>query len=491
MRRCMPATPRSPVRDVPSDSSPGPGVIAAESVLDLVRAHAGLAFASGRRAHAVEVVRRALRRAAISDGRAFRERVRHDAALLDALLEELTVGESYFFRESGQLQFIRDEVIPALARRRGGNGIRVWSAGCATGEEPYTIAILLQELGLATRSNIQATDIATDRLARAALGRFGRWSLRGVADEAVRRHFREGNGQFELSAAIRNAVRFTPLNLAAVDAVPPGALAGRMDLVLCRNVLIYFEPETVKRVARLLLGSLSEDGWLFLGASDPSLAEVVPCEVVVTGAGVAYRRVRPARVPVVPPSGPAIVAEPAPIPRALPNPLSVGEAPTSRTAPDPSCERAPTALPARERVPSCEGDEAAWIIRVRALANAGRLEEAGTACVTALDRHRTSCELLILQALLFLEAGRPREAARAARRALYLDRRSVVAQMTLGTALGRIGDEVGAQHAFATTTHLLDGCVEDAEVPMSGGETVASLRALARARLIPPASDAR
>ncbi|HEU4721642.1 MAG TPA: protein-glutamate O-methyltransferase CheR, partial [Gemmatimonadaceae bacterium] len=251
-------------------------LLAADAMLELVREQSGLTFSGDRRKHALEVARRAIRRVETMAG-ALDARVGsgREAPLLEALVAELTVGETYFFREPEQLRFIRDSVLPALASRKGDGAVHVWSAGCATGEEPYSIAILLHELGLMPRASIVGTDISRERLAIAARGRYGAWSLRGVPSDVVRRHFDERDGRLTLKADRRRPVRFTPLNLAAAVCAP-GVTHGTMDLVLCRNVLIYFDRPTIERVARLLLGSLSEDGWLFLGASDPLLTEMLP-----------------------------------------------------------------------------------------------------------------------------------------------------------------------------------------------------------------------
>src|SRR5690606_69023 len=122
--------------------------------------------------------------------------------------------------------------------------------------------------------------------------RYGRWSLRSLADPVIRRYFTQRGAHYFLRPDIRAMVDFGYLNLADGD-YPGSAFDIRdMDLVLCRNVLIYLDRATVAEVAKRMLASLSEDGWLFLGASDPPLVDLVPCEVVVTGAGLAYRRPR-------------------------------------------------------------------------------------------------------------------------------------------------------------------------------------------------------
>jgi chemotaxis protein methyltransferase CheR len=126
-------------------------------------------------------------------------------------------------------------------------------------------------------------------LKRAERGSYGRRSLRCVSPELTARYFESVGDSFELLPRLRRSVDFRFLNLAGEGwpSLESGVLA--MDLILCRNVLMYFDAETVQRVAHRLLASLAPDGWLLIGASDPPLGRLVPCEVVVTTAGLAYR----------------------------------------------------------------------------------------------------------------------------------------------------------------------------------------------------------
>jgi chemotaxis protein methyltransferase CheR len=128
-------------------------------------------------------------------------------------------------------------------------------------------------------------------------------------------------------------------------------------------------------------------------------------------------------------------------------------------------------------------DAAPWILLVRSLANQGELDAAGRACAAGLDHHRTSAELAYLHAVLLAEAGTHAEAAAAARRAIYLDRRMVVAHLTLGGALARLGETGGACRAFANAQRLLAGMPPDAVVPASDGERAGRLVQMAGSQL--------
>jgi len=130
-----------------------------------------------------------------------------------------------------------------------------------------------------------------------------------------------------------------------------------------------------------------------------------------------------------------------------------------------------------------DGDPALWIVLVRSLANQGQLAAAGLACAAALDRHRTSAELAYLHAMLLAEAGRCSEAASAARRALYLDRRLVVAHLALGGALARLGEVEGARRALGNAERLLVSLPPDAILPASDGEPAGRLAEMTRVQL--------
>ncbi len=444
-----------------------------EEAATLVRRSTGLVFSETRRSVFDAALAGAMRRAKLNDGDVYLARLSVEPALLDDLVADLTVGETYFFREPLQFEAIRNRVIPELLSHRPDRcPLRVWSAGCATGEEPYSLAIVLRELGLEGSSSVVATDLSRDALTQARVARYTRWSLRGVPDEVTRKYFARVDDRFELEPAVRAAVDFRHLNLAA-DTYPslPSGVWG-MDLILCRNVLIYFDAETVACVARRLMDSLADDGWLLLGASDPILSDLVPCDVIVTDAGLAYRRPgRGAHRSVAETTVARDIARP-PIESRMEEPPPVSALP----------ERRPSTT-ATERGTHGGDDVALQVARVRALANRGELVSAARACDAALEQHRASAELVHLHAMLLAEAGRHSDAAAAARRALYLDRGLIVAHLTLGSALARLDEADGARRAFRNAARLLSTLAPDAIVASADGECAGRLAEMARSQL--------
>jgi chemotaxis protein methyltransferase CheR len=466
-----------------------------ETVLALVCERTGLSFPPSRRTLAEAGVRRMAERAAVADPLRYRELLVSDPAAMDELVAELTVGETYFFREPEQLAFIRKRVLPELQERRDlAAPMRVWSAGCASGEEAYTLAILLCEAGVRSM-RVLGTDLSRERLARARQARYTRWSLRGLPAELMPRYFRRRGNEFEVTPFLRQPVEFGVLNLAedAYPSISTGVWG--MDLILCRNVLIYLDRDTVAKVARRLVDSLSDTGWLFLGASDPPIGELVACEVVMTGAGLAYRK-RPTGRAIMPPAPRAGLAQPAPPqrePAVPPLPRPIPPRPAEPTPPAPAAMEADDAAAryaagdyagaadaAARQTARDPGEVGAWILRIRALANQGRLAEAGRACAEALERHPRHAELLYLHAVLLCEAARFGDAAAAARRALYLDRSLAVAHLALGTALARIGDRAGARRAMRNAERLLAAMPPQTPVPAADGEPAGRLAEIAR-----------
>jgi chemotaxis protein methyltransferase CheR len=195
----------------------------------------------------------------------------------DELVEALVVNETYFFREADALRFLCDDVLrPAVAK---GRRPRVWCAACSTGEEPLTLAMLLADKELLGHVEIVASDISRRALERATAGVYGPRSLRAVTGEA--RWFDVSpvdDGKRRVRSEIRAAVKWHRVNLFDADAV--AALGGHFDVILCRNVLIYFDEDTIRAVVARLAGSLRDGGLLLVGASESLMrfGTVLTCE---------------------------------------------------------------------------------------------------------------------------------------------------------------------------------------------------------------------
>jgi chemotaxis protein methyltransferase CheR len=433
-------------------------------------------------------------RVAATDPLEYKDLLDSDPGAFNALITELTVGETYFLRESGQFDFVVREVLPDLRRRVGPDlFLRAWSAGCASGEEAYSLAIVARESQPGFAMRVLGTDIAESRLAVARKAVYGEWSLRGVPEEIVNRNFVRTDHRVKVIPEIRSMVEFRSLNLMDSDWTAAGIRPGGMDLIFCRNVFIYLDAATVAHIAGRLIESLHEGGWLFLGASDPALADIVDCEVVVTGAGIAYRRggttprLASRAVTVTEPADRHSDKKKVPEGDSLPAQgkmlqdaaLLLNQASQAYQSADYS--RAADA--AREAVAVDGTEPTGWIVLVRSLANMGRHEEAGLACAAGLDINRTSAELTYMHALLLRQAAKNADALNALRCAVYLDRLFVVAHLAMGDVLGALGDRDAARRAFRNAERLLAGTPDSQMIPGADGLDAGRLLAVAQMQL--------
>jgi chemotaxis protein methyltransferase CheR len=185
-------------------------------------------------------------------------------------MDILTTNETYFFREAFQLKAFTDEIMPELIakkEKRGERSLRIWSAGCSSGEEPYTIAMLLLEMGCCKgwRVEIIGTDISHRVLQQARKAVYGKSAFRATDETYIRRFFQEQDCSFKIADTVKELVTITHLNLFDQNRL---ALLGRMDIIFCRNVIIYFDQTAKKKVIEIFNRMLREGGYLLLGHSE-------------------------------------------------------------------------------------------------------------------------------------------------------------------------------------------------------------------------------
>jgi chemotaxis protein methyltransferase CheR len=211
-------------------------------------------------------------------------------AELEEIVERVTTNETYFFRELYQLETLRDEILPELAQKRPrGQRLTIWSAGCATGEEAYTIAILVLETGLFGGWDVRVfgNDISRRVLAVARKGAYGRSSFRATDERYLRRYFREVEGKYQVRDEVKALVSFGHLNLIDDDML---SIVGDVEVVLCRNVLIYFDLEARKRAIAAFHRKLLKGGYLLLGHSESLLNISTAFQLVHFKRDMVYRK---------------------------------------------------------------------------------------------------------------------------------------------------------------------------------------------------------
>ncbi|CAM2819664.1 protein-glutamate O-methyltransferase CheR [Legionella anisa] len=206
-----------------------------------------------------------------------------NSSLLADLVAAITVGESYFFRDKNQIHLLENKLLPQLIKQKKHDfTLKIWSAGCSSGEEIYTITMMLAEL-IPNMDRwdlyLLGTDINTAALKKALTGTYGQWSMRSIPEKYMQRYFLRNNRTYLLSPEIRELVQFKYLNLC--DNSYPSIINGifEVDLILCRNVLIYFDNELVAKIMKKISACMTEHAYLLLGASDP---------IVTTGTNLAF-----------------------------------------------------------------------------------------------------------------------------------------------------------------------------------------------------------
>jgi chemotaxis protein methyltransferase CheR len=192
-----------------------------------------------------------------------------DQELLD-IMDVLTTNETYFFRESFQLKAFTDEIIPELIKtksERGDRSLRIWSAGCSTGEEPYTIAMLLSDIPelKGWNTEIIGTDISQRVLQHARRAVYGKSSFRATDDIQLKLFFNQQDDGFKVKDSIREQVTISHLNLFDTNRM---FMLGKIDIVFCRNVIIYFDQAAKKRLIESFYNTLFDGGFLLLGHSE-------------------------------------------------------------------------------------------------------------------------------------------------------------------------------------------------------------------------------
>lgn len=404
------------------------------------------------------------------------------ATTIGALARHLTVAETYFFRDRPTLDALSTEVLPALIQARRGRvqQLRLWCAACCTGEEAYTLAILLHRLlpDLADwQVQIRATDINGDALQKAADGTYSEWSFRAAPEWLRAGYFTPGtHGRHRILPAIRRMVNFETENLVqAVDGagrVPPGA----MDVILCRNVLMYFAAPQMNKVVALLKNCLQPGGWLAVGPGEVSAASLAGFTPVSFPGAMLFRRdddaqLAPSRAAGtgMPPSG-ALAADPQAAQKS-------GGAATALALPaKPDIEQVTGAAAPGGTLPVVE-----LARRARASADGGDLEDALAWCERWLHADKLDPAGHYVKATVLLEQGELDAAQSALERAIYLDGGFVLAHVALGNLARMRGQARHAGRHFANVQRLLRQRPAGDVLPGSGGLTVARLAETIRA----------
>jgi chemotaxis protein methyltransferase CheR len=452
---------------------------------------------------------------------------------LETLARALTIGETYFLRDPRSYQVLEQELLPGLlARRRGEDlSLRVWSAGCSSGEEPYTLALLLSR-AIPDLSNwnisLVATDINPQALERGRQGIYSQWSFRNAPAWLMDYFSKTVDGRFEITPRIRTMVRFDYLNLADSSALAQCAGTDFLDVIFCRNVMLYFDPIQIERTVELFHGALREGGWLFVGPTevDPRFTKGFTC-LRFPGAFVLRKGVEKKRgaasacridadgcYAAAQPRGGAGTCAPDEARAGAMDPAThrnssskdrpdrVTGRQSAASGPDPdSSDRTRSEAPdhhaealalyqtgsyaeAADRVRSAllSGPLPAetLILGARSLANLGRFPEAREFCEHAIAADRLSAQSHYLLSIILEQQGEVAAAANVLKKVLFIDQDYLLAYFALGNLSRQAGDALESERNFSNALQLLERRDPHEVLPEAEGMTAGHLAQIIR-----------
>ena len=456
---------------------------------------------------------------------------------LETLARALTIGETYFLRDPQSYRVLEQELLPGLVsqRRATDKSLRFWSAGCSTGEEPYTLAILLSRVipDLASWNiSLVATDINPQALERGRLGIYSQWSFRNAPPWLMDYFTKCDDGRFQIIPRIRDMVRFDYLNLADNGLAAPCCGTDFLDVIFCRNVMLYFEPKQIQRTMARFHAALREGGSLFVGPTevDQHLVKGFACRRF---AGAFVLRKEAAGQEAAPRHGlPPAAGFPWDKAQGtlvsggrstLPSPEAASGADIARFAAS-QATASLAAAAADSRAEVAGGDpvpatlqqagapdelaealalfqagryeEAAESVRrslqagsqpahalalgARAFANVGRFSEAREFCEQAIATDLLSADNHYLLSIILEQQGDAEAAAASLKHVLFIDQEYLLAYFALGNLHRQAGDERESERNFDNALRLLERCDPHEVLPEAEGMTAGHLAQIIR-----------
>jgi chemotaxis protein methyltransferase CheR len=417
---------------------------------------------------------------------------------LDVLSTHLTVGETYFFREKQWLDLFQYQVIPDFLKSRQGKErrLRLWSAGCCSGEEPYSLAIILDKAIPKTDNwdiTILGTDINSGYLKKAEGGIYTSWSFRETLPCDKEKYFLPCGKGWQIDPRIRNRVSFSRLNLASEDYPSAANNTDRMDVIFCRNVLMYFTTEQIKRVVKRFYHSLNENGLLFISAVELNNEYFTGFEPVRVGSCTIYRKqsgqkmssvsissgqVKPLRTVVSgmkPNHGgtPARCSDPGfPLVGRGLEELEITNARASFT----EARYEQCAVTCESALRKSPGNNELLVMLVRSKANLGLLEEAKFWAEKLVLQPDTNSDDFYLLANILFEQKEFSSAENILTKGLFLDPDHLMSHLLLGNIANRHLNRKKAGRHFETAVKLLSRFRDDETVRGADGMTAGRLR---------------
>lgn len=379
-------------------------------------------------------------------------------AELETLAPFLTNPETYFWREAHVFNAFSQDVIPGLVelKKNSGKSINIWCAGCSSGEEAYSIAISLYRTIPDIKEwniNILATDINTKVLDKARAGVYGPWSFRNSPLWLRNRYMNQLNDkEYEIVPEIKEMVTFSKFNLIQENYISTICKNNAMDIIFCRNVMMYFTKEWAGKAANNFYGSLSDQGWLVVASCELS-SELFPDLAAVNFPGaVLYRKTNNVSIQTSSAFAAVVSSEEKKPEHQLFQHIQPVQPSSTHVCPSVSCN-------------SQEDSDELLLkenkVTIRTLADQGRLEEALSVCNMAINDHKLSPGLYYMRASILQELDKNNEAIKSLKQALYVDPDYIMGHFTLGNIFLRQGIIKSAKRYFSNTLHLLNSLSGD------------------------------
>ncbi len=419
------------------------------------------------------------------------------------LIEQVTIGESFFFRDHGQINLLRYQILPDLLQsRQSRRRLRVWSIGCAAGEELYTVAILLQQLLPDWRQwqlELVGSDISYERLQRATAGHYRGWALRGMEQGEITRYFEGHRERYLLHQNIREMARFEHLNLLDDRFLKQGKGPHEVDLILFRNVLIYFDRESANQVVDTITRRMADGGYLLTGHTEllRIRGDDLGLHAVHYPESVIYQR---SDGHTVSPKVPSISLQLAPLPD-LPDACSVGQLTDQETDQDTDQkkrETEPCDMDQNEQLQQAiesfhsgaylrameEAEEAAdhfplhaRLLQSQCLANLGDYRQAEVVVDEVLSDDPFLYQGYYLKSQLKELTGETEQAIQLLEKVLYLNQNFIPAYLDLAASLERDSRSERARRLRASAGHLLSRLPANQTIEPYGEITASELHA--------------
>lgn len=404
------------------------------------------------------------------------------------VVNNLTIGESYFFRNHPHFTAMREKIIPAIIdKKKDEKTLRIWSAGCSTGEEPYSVAMMLdQDFPSLVDWDVQimATDLNTEYLKRAKSGIYGSWSFRGVDEQVLRHYFKKTtNDRFKIDKKIRKRVSFKHLNLSLIPSGLPPELQDQ-DLILCRNVLIYFSSKLANQICHSYARALTRHGHLILGHSE-SFPNLPNMETVYSHATYYYRRTdgkkratgRAHSLSLVPGIGEHNTAKMISRFKAEP-----AKAPAKTVAKKKAAEQVPSrpAINPAEAMQSGIDNE---LQKIRDFAMEGEIAKAESALVHVERQGKPDYRIFYLRALVADQNNETEDALAYLKKSIFVNKDFIIGHYYQAVISERSGDTRTAKRSYKNAMNLAQRLSARASLPEGGGITAGRLVEIAGERL--------